>query len=143
MQVETVGVGAAHDHREGVVEAEAGFDFDLIFRRVELRDGGEDLRGVFVDGLLEDSGQGGAGVFDVGVDAAADEGLMAEVAAGEVEAAVYFVRLAFGLVDGFDLLGEEFAEDDLFGEVFGADGDAGAARGGAGTEKNCGKQAEQ
>jgi hypothetical protein len=71
--------------------------------------------------LLEDGGERGAGVFDVGVDATGGEGLLADVAAGEVEAAVDFnVGLALGGVDGFDLLGEQFAEDDLLGEVLGA-----------------------
>jgi len=53
---------------------------------------------------------------------------MADVAAGEIEAAL---DLEMGF--GFDLLGEEFAEDDLFGEVFCADdGVVGAGRGAGG-----------
>ena len=96
-------------------------------------------RGVALAGrrerLLEDGGEGGAGVLDVGVDAAAGEGLLADVAAGEVEAAVDALGMAFGGEDGFDLLGEEFAEDDLLGEVLGADDDARGARRGAGGEK--------
>jgi hypothetical protein len=43
--------------------------------------------------------------------------------------------VAFLGVDSFDLLGEEFAEDDLFGEVFCANGDAGGAGWRAGAEE--------
>ena len=136
MEVEARGFVAAHDHGEGVFEAEAGFDFDFVSLIVELRDGGED--GGFVVGgwerLFEDGGEGGAAVFDVGVDATGDEGLMAEIAAGEVEAAFDFLRMAFACELGFDLLREQFAEDDLLGEVFGSDDDGRGAWGGAGCE---------
>ena len=84
------------------------------------------LAGSRMDGLLEDGGEGGAGVFDVGVDAVGEEGLLAEVGAGQPEAA-----LDGAAAGGFDLLGEELAEDDLLGEVFGADDDVGGARRGA------------
>ena len=129
-EVEAAGVVAANDHGEGVLEAEAGEDADVVELVVEGGDGGVDEGGVAVDGLLEDGGEGGAGVFDVGVDAAGDEGLLAEVGAGEPEAA-----LDGAGAGGFDLLGEELAEDDLLGEVFGADDDVGGARRGAGGEK--------
>ena len=76
------------------------------------------------EGLLEDRGERGAGVFDVGVDAARDQRLMADVAAREIEAALDF-EVGFG----FDLLSEKFAEDNLLGEVFCADdGVVGARR---------------
>ena len=126
-EVVGAGVGAADDHGEGVLEAEAGEDADLVEVVVHGGDGGVDEGGVAEDGLLEDGGEGGAGVFDVGVDAIGDEGLLAEVGAGEPEAA--FDGAGAG---GFDFLGEEFAEDDLLGEVFGADDDVGGARRSAG-----------
>ena len=72
--------------------------------------------GITVDGLLEDCGERRAGVFDVGIDAARNERLIADVAAGEVETA-----LDFETGPGFDLLREQLAEDDLFGEVLCAD----------------------
>ena len=93
LEVEAVGVGSADDHGEGVFEAEAGFDLNLEALIVELRDGVEDGGGVACgwERLLEDGGEGGAAVLDVGVDAAGDESLMAEVAAREIEAAFDFV----------------------------------------------------
>ena len=70
----------------------------MVARGVEGADGGEDLRGVALAGwrerLLEDGGEGGAGVLDVGVDAAGGERLLADVAAGEVEAAVDVLGVA-------------------------------------------------
>ncbi len=145
LEVEPVGFGAGHDHGEGVLEAEAALDLDVEAGVVERGDGVED-GGLVADGgqrLLEDGGERGAGVLDVAIDAAADERLLAEIAAGEIEAALDLVGLAFGLVDGFDLLGEELAEDDLFGEVLGADDDLGAAWGGAGGEEEEWEECEQ
>jgi hypothetical protein len=81
--------------------------------------------------LFENRGKCGAGVLDIGVDAAGDEGLVADVAAGEIEAAL---DLDMGF--GFDFLGEEFAEDDLFGEVLCADDGVVGTRRGAGGEKD-------
>jgi hypothetical protein len=86
------------------LKAEARADEDVVTLVVEAGDGGVDLGGVAVEGLFEDGGEGGAGVLDVGVDAVGDKGLLAEVAAGEPEAA-----LDGAAAGGFDLLGEELA----------------------------------
>jgi hypothetical protein len=123
VEIEATGVVGADDHGKGVLEAERRLDVDFVARFVEAADGGENAGGVALAGwgkrLLEDGGEGGSGVFDVGVDAASGEGLLADVAAGEVEATGYMlVGATFLRVDGFDLLGEEFAEDDLLGEIF-------------------------
>ena len=56
---------AADDHGEGVLETEAGEDADLVELVVEGGDGGVDEGWVAVDGLLEDGGESGAGVFNV------------------------------------------------------------------------------
>ena len=104
-----------------------GPDGDVVALGVKAGDGGADRPASRSTGLLEDGGERGAGVFDVGVDAAGDERLLAEIAAGEIEAA-----LDFAGAGGFDFLGEEFAEDDLLGEVFCADDDVRGARWGAG-----------
>ena len=55
---------------------------------------------------------------------------MADVAAGKIEAA-FDRKMSFV----FDLLGDDFAEDELFGEIFGADDDAVGARRAAGSEQ--------
>jgi hypothetical protein len=107
---------------------------DVIALGVEAGDGGVYLRGISVDGLLQDGGEGGAGVFHVGVDAVGEQGLLAEVGAGEPEA-----TLDGAASGGFDLLGEELAEDDLLGEVFGADDDVGGAGWGAGGRRQEGE----
>lgn len=136
LPVVLLGVRSADDHGEGVVEAKGRLYLDVETVFVEAGDGFVDSGGVAVEGLFEDGGEGGAGVLGIGVDAAGDEGLMAEVGAGEVEAAV---DLLVSL--GFNLLGEEFAEDDLLGEVLGSDGDAGGAwRGAGGEEEECGEE---
>ncbi len=80
--------------------------------------------------LFQNRGERGAGVFRVDINAAAEDGLMADVASGKIEAAfdgeVGFI---------FDLLRDDFAEDKLFGEVLGADDDAISAWGSAGCEQ--------
>src|SRR6266478_8930327 len=64
---------------------------------------------------------------------------MANVAAGKIEAA-FDGEMSFV----FDLLGDDFTEDELFGEIFGADDDAVSARRTAGREKEQrGKRASQ
>jgi len=107
----------------------------VVARGVEARDGADDAAGVAIDGLFEDGGEGGAGVLDVGVDAAADEGLLADVAAGEVEAAIDAAT-----AKGFDLLSEELADDGLLGEVLGANDDARGAWGRAGGQADGSKE---
>ncbi len=77
------------------------------------------LRGSLDGCCFENRGQGGAGVFGIDIDAAAENRLLADVCARQVEAAL---DRQVGLV--FDLLGEDFAEDELLGEVLGADDDA-------------------
>ena len=51
--------------------------------------------------FFQDRGQGGAGVFGVDVDAASEDGLVADVGSGEIEAAL---DRQMGFV--FDLLGD-------------------------------------
>ena len=63
---------------------------------------------------------------------------MADVASGEVETALH---REMSLV--FDLLGDDFAEDELFGEILGADYDAIRARRAAGGEKEQRNQQRQ
>ena len=77
--------------------------------------------------LFQNRGERGAGVFGIDVDASAENCLLANVGSGEIEAA-FDREMSFV----FDLLGDDFAEDELFGEILGADDDAIGARGTAG-----------
>jgi len=81
-EVQAAGVIATNDHGEGVFKTQRLGDGDVVALGVEAPDGVESGLRVTVDGLFEDCCQGGAGVFDVGVDAAGNEGLMADVASG-------------------------------------------------------------
>jgi len=114
--VQTAGIVSADDHGEGVVETQWRADGGVVALRVEAADGVVDLLRIAVYRLLENSGERCSGVFDIGVDASGDEGLVADVGPGEIEAAL---DREVGL--GFDFLREKLAEDDLLGEIFGSD----------------------
>ena len=95
----------------------------MISLFIEARRGCDDGGGVRVERLFEDGGQSGAGILHVTVDAARLQGLLADIASGEVKAALYFLTGA-----GFDVLGQEFSEDNLFGEILGTDDEVRGAR---------------
>jgi hypothetical protein len=121
--MEFLGVVAADDHGESVFEAERLGNFEMVALGVELLDAVEDGDGIAVRGFVEDGGESGAGVFDVEVEFACEEGFVDEEGAAEVGRAKDR--------DGgfcFDVLGKELGEDDLLGEEFGADGDFGLGR---------------
>jgi hypothetical protein len=84
------GVGSADDDGEGVVEAEGGKDFEMEALRVFIVNFLEDGLGIGLDWIFQDGGQGSAGVFDVGVNATREDGLLADVGSAEIEDAVYF-----------------------------------------------------
>jgi len=128
--MEALGVVAADDHGESVLEAEGFGDFEVETVGVALLDAMVDVVGVGAGGFVEDGGEGGAGVFDVKVEIAGEEGFVAEEGAAEVGFAVDVDASA-----GFDVLGEEFGEDDLLGEEFGADGEVGLALAAAGKNR--------
>ena len=127
LQAEAAGVFTADFDGEGVIEAEGLTDLEIEPLGVFGLDLVVDLFGIAGGLLFQDRGERGAGVFGIDVDAAAENCLMANVAAGKIEAA--FDR-KMGFV--FDLLGDDFTEDELFGEILGADDDAILARGAAG-----------
>jgi hypothetical protein len=118
LQMEVFGVVTADDHSESVFKAEGLGNFEVEALGVELLDAIVDSGGVAGRRLVEDGGEGGAGVFDIKVELAGLESFVDEERAAEV-----------GLADdgdagaGFDVLSEEFGEDNLFGEELGADGD--------------------
>jgi hypothetical protein len=119
VEVEILGVAAADDHSECVCEAERFGDFEVETLGIELLDAIVDGGGIACRRFVEDGGEGGAGVLDVEVELAGLESFVDEESAAEI-----------GLADdrnagaGFNVLGEKFGEDNLFGEEFGADGDS-------------------
>jgi len=77
--------------------------------------------------LLENGGQGCAGVFGVNIDSSGEDGLVADEGAGKVEPA-----LDREMGARFDDLCEELSENQLLGEIFGADYDTVRMSGAAG-----------
>ncbi len=80
--------------------------------------------------FLQNRRKRSASVFGIDVNAAAENGLVADVAAGKIETALDR-QMSFG----FDLLGDNFSEDELFGKVLGSNDDAILARGTAGDQR--------
>src|SRR6266851_4183879 len=77
--------------------------------------------------LLQDCSQCGAGVLGINIDASGEDALVRDVSSAEIETP-FDRKMSFV----FDLLGDEFSEDDLLGEVLASDNDVGM--GGAGGE---------
>ena len=69
--------------------------------------------------LFQNCRERGAGVFGVDVDASGENALMRDVSSAKIEPAL---NRKVSLV--LDLLCDEFAEDDLFGEIFASHDDA-------------------
>src|SRR5579872_5356531 len=116
----------AERRAHGEVEALGIFSFYLIV----------DFFMVGAGLFLQYRRESGAGVFRIDIDAACENGLVADVSTGEIEAALD-LKMSFG----FDLLGDHFSEDQLLGEIFGANDYAmfagGAASGERGNEDDC------
>jgi hypothetical protein len=85
-------------------------------------------------GFFQDRGQSGAGVFDVEIEVAGEEGFLAEEGAAEIGFAVDVDAGA-----GFYVLGQELGQNYLLGEEFGADGEMGLSFSAAG-KKNEGEE---
>ncbi len=116
-EVEALGVFAADDHGEGVFEAKRLGDFEVEALGVALLDASVNIARVAARRFVEDGGQGGAGVFDIEIEIAGEERLLAQERAAEI-------GLAIDMYSGarFDVLGEKLGENNLLGEKFGADG---------------------
>ncbi len=95
------------------------------------------LDGIIGRLLFQNCGQGGASVFRIDIDAAAENGLLANVCASQVETAL---DRQVGFI--FDLLRHDFTEDELLGEVLGADHDDICARRSASGEKTCKRESK-
>jgi hypothetical protein len=115
--VETLGVIAADDHGKGVLKAERLGDFEVEPFGVTLLNATVNVARVGGRRFVEDGGQGRAGVFDVEIEVAGEERLLAKERAAEIGFAIDVYSGA-----GFDVLGEKLGENDLLGEKFGADG---------------------
>ena len=117
MEMEALGVFAADDHGESILKAEGLGDFEIETLGVALFHASIDVVRVRARRFVENGGQGGAGVFDIEVEIAGEERLLAEEGAAGIGFAVDVDGGA-----GFDVLSEELGEDYLLGEEFGADG---------------------
>ena len=132
-EMKLFGVGTADDHREGVFESERFGDFEIEALGVALLDTSVDGLRVGVVGrrLVEDGGQRGAGVFDIEIEIAGKKRLLTKQRPTEIGFAVDVDASA-----GFDVLREEFGEENLLGEEFGTDGDMRLGRAAAGETEN-------
>ena len=123
LQMEALGILGADDHGERIFKAERLGDFELEALGVELLDAAVDRVGISLRRFVKDGGECRAGVFNVKVEVSCEKSFVHEERAAEI-----------GFADdgnagaGFDVLGEELGENDLFGEEFGADGDFGLGR---------------
>jgi len=88
------------------------------------------VRGIFFGRLFEDRRERGTGVLGIDVDASAEDRLLADVSAGEIELALDR-EMSFG----FDLLRDDLAENQLLGKVFGSHDDAVGTRRPTGCEE--------
>ena len=123
LQAEAARVFAADLDGEGVIESESLADLEIETPGVFGLDLVVNLFGIAGRLRFQNRGQCGAGVFGIDIDAAAENRLLADVGSRQIEAAL---NRQMGFV--FDLLGDDFAEDELLGEILGADDDAVGAR---------------
>ena len=117
--MEPPGVLPADDDGESVVKAQRLRHHKLKAPGIFAPDAFIDLLGITRGRLLEDGGQRRARVLDVKVNSTRENRLLADVSSRQVEAPVHG-QVGFG----FDVLGEQFSQHHLFGEVLGADHDA-------------------
>src|SRR2546427_7354458 len=124
---------AGNDHRKSVFKAKRLGDLKMEAMGVEVLDAVIDGRGIPLRGFVQNGSEGRAGVFDVEIQLAGEECFVDEKRPAEI-------GLSNDRDSGFrfDVLRYEFGEDDLLGEKFGANGDFGLRRFGAG-----GKEADE
>ena len=129
-QAEASRVFATNFYGECVIESQGSADGEIEAIGVFIFNPIENLLPIPFGLLFQDGSERGAGVFRVDIDASAQNSLMTDIAAGQVETALHG---QVGFV--FDLLCDKFAKNELLGEILGADYDAVLARGAAGEEK--------
>ena len=103
-----------------ILEAKGLGDFEIEALQVALLDALVDIGGIAGSSFIQHGGQRGAGVLHVEIEIARLKGFLAQERAAKIGFALDVDTGA-----SFDVLGEEFGEDDLLGEEFGADGDLG------------------
>src|SRR5258708_21674856 len=108
-----LGVIAANDHGKSILKAERLCDFEMKPVGVELFDAIVHRCGIALRGFVEDGGQCRAGVLDVEVELACEKSFVDEECAAKISLSDDGNA---GL--GFNVLGQEFGEDDLLGEKF-------------------------
>ena len=135
MQVETPCVFPANHNGKSVVESQRRRDrqpeaVQVLFSYTVVNVGGASL-GLF----LQDRCERRARVLGIEIDAPAQDRLMADVAPGQVKA-----PLDRQARFRFQVLGDQLAEDGLFGEIFRADDDALSSGRTAGEQKAEGRK---
>lgn len=112
-QVEIIGVVGTDDHGESIFEAERLGEFKLKTLGVKLLDAVVNGGGIGSGRFIEYGGERGAGVLDVEIEIAGEQSFVDQESTAEIGLAIDGDASA-----GFDVLGEEFSEDDLLGEKF-------------------------
>jgi len=109
---------AAHHDREGVVEAERLGPLDVEAIAVGVADPVVDLPRVVQRLFAQDHGQRRAGVFDVQVELPRQQPLVTQQRAAEIDPPLDRQSGA-----RLEVLRQQLRQDDLLGEVLGANGD--------------------
>src|SRR6476660_7536757 len=86
--MKTVGIIAAHNHRESVLEPKRVPRLDSVSLLVKTLNCRENACTVLVHRLLQDRGERGACVLHITVDASGGQGLLANVTASQINAPV-------------------------------------------------------
>src|SRR5271169_6769925 len=108
MEMEVVGVVAADNHGKGVFEAKRFGEFEIETLGVLLLHAIVDGSGVVCSrGFVQNGGKGGAGIFNVEIEIAGEERFVDQESATEISFA-----LDVDVGAGFDVLGQEFGQDD-------------------------------
>ena len=117
-------LGSAHHHRESIVDPQRIQPFDLEPSRIFGSNTRQHSRRIVVGRVLQNRGQGRAGVFRIEVDFLVEQGPMRQQRAAQVQLPLHFL-----LQPMFQMLRDDLAEDHLLGEVLRSDADARIAHG--------------
>ena len=107
---------AANHHGERVFKAQRRPTTMSIFRRIKPSNRGQHSLRIAIQRLLQNCRERRARVLHVGIDAACNQRLMADVTPREIKP-----RSTFKIRLGFNLLRQQFTKDDLLREVLRTD----------------------